>query len=185
MSPKVFILILIGAFASIPAMAQNVLTGDTRLACEAILCLATGTQPDECAPSLQRYFGISHKKMSDTIRDRTAFLKLCPVAEQTPEMASLVNAMGQGAGRCDAASLNATLTLWNPDSAERTIGNAMPSYCAAYTNHQYTDLNTIQPRYVGVPERGGHWVEAGKYEQTLAEYEARIAREDALRATWN
>lgn len=37
------------------------LTGDTKLACEAILCLSSGTRPGECGPSLSRYFGISHK----------------------------------------------------------------------------------------------------------------------------
>ena len=38
-----------------PASAQDVLTGDTRLACEAILCLSSGTRPSECTPSLSRY----------------------------------------------------------------------------------------------------------------------------------
>ena len=33
------------------ASAQDVLTGDTRLACEAILCLSSGTRPSECTPS--------------------------------------------------------------------------------------------------------------------------------------
>ena len=32
------------------ASAQDVLTGDTRLACEAILCLSSGTRPSECTP---------------------------------------------------------------------------------------------------------------------------------------
>lgn len=31
--------------------AQQILEGDTRLACEAILCLASGKQPSECSPS--------------------------------------------------------------------------------------------------------------------------------------
>ena len=44
----------------------DVLEGDKRLACEAILCLSSGTRPSECAPSLSRYFGISMKKLSDT-----------------------------------------------------------------------------------------------------------------------
>lgn len=95
-----------------PASAQDVLTGDTRLACEAILCLSTGTQPSECAPSLRRYFSISHRRFSDTIRGRVNFLKLCPVANQTPQMQALVNAQANGAGRCDAQSLNATMTMW-------------------------------------------------------------------------
>ncbi len=172
----------LSASMTAPAMAQELLTGDTRLACEAILCLATGQQPSECTPSLRRYFSISYKKLSDTIRGRINFLKLCPVAEQSPEMAALVNAMGNGAGRCDADSLNTTLRTWNGgEDGYVYVSNSMPSYCAAYTNHAYTDLNSIKPAYVGVPERGGYWVEPAKYQQALAEYNERIRREDEER----
>lgn len=51
-----------------PALSQaepEVLTGDVRLSCEAILCLSSGTRPGECSPSLSRYFGI-HKKSGQT-----------------------------------------------------------------------------------------------------------------------
>lgn len=41
---------------------QYELTGDTKLACEAILCLSSGKRPGECGPALSRYFGISHKE---------------------------------------------------------------------------------------------------------------------------
>ena len=164
-----------------PATAQEELTGDVRLACEAILCLATGQPPSECQPSLQRYFSITAKKLSDTIRMRLDFLNLCPVATLTPEMSALVSAMSQGAGRCDANSLNATLRSWGRGENDAVyIANTMPSYCAAYTNHAYTDLQD-KPRYVGIPERGGHWVEADKYEKALAEYNERIRREDEER----
>ena len=44
------------------------LTGDTGLACEAILCLSSSERPSECARSLQRYFSINHKRLGDTIR---------------------------------------------------------------------------------------------------------------------
>ena len=40
---------------------QYELSGDTKLACEAILCLSSGTRPGECGPALSRYFGISKK----------------------------------------------------------------------------------------------------------------------------
>ncbi|MDG3066903.1 TrbM/KikA/MpfK family conjugal transfer protein [Thauera mechernichensis] len=172
----------LGAAITAPAMAQEVLEGDTRLACEAILCLATGKPPHECQPSLQKYFSITAKKLSDTIKKRRNFLDLCPVANQTPEMSALVNAMSQGAGRCDASSLNATLRSWGGgDNDYVYIANSMPSYCAAYTNHAYTDLQDTKPRYVGIPERGGYWVEADKYDQALAEYNERIRREDEER----
>lgn len=165
-----------------PASAQDVLTGDTRLACEAILCLSTGTQPSECAPSLRRYFSISHRRFSDTIRGRVNFLKLCPVANQTPQMQALVNAQANGAGRCDAQSLNATMTMWRGyDDGATYINNQMPDYCAAYMGHAYTDFNGTVPRYVGTPERGGYWIEAREYDRALAEYNERIRREDEER----
>ena len=50
------------------ASAQEVLTGDTRLACEAVLCLASGTRPSECAPSLNRYFSISARELQEQIK---------------------------------------------------------------------------------------------------------------------
>jgi len=182
---KLLLITILGISTNIPASAQEqgVLTGTVRLACEAILCLATGSPPGECSPSLSRYFSISHRKFSDTIRGRINFLKLCPVADQSPEMASLINAMGNGAGRCDATSLNNTLRSWygDSDSGYTYVSNHMPSHCAVYTNHAYTDMDSIKPMYVGLPERGGHWVEPAHYDQALAAYKARVAREDAQR----
>lgn len=165
----------LGAVAD-EASAQDELTGDTRLSCEAILCLSSGTRPGECAPSLSRYFSIHKKKFSDTIRARQDFLDQCPVANQSPEMQSLVSAISRGAGRCDAASLNATLRLWTGgDDGTIYISNQMPDYCAAYTGHIYTDFNTggFIPKYVGTPEEDGYWVEAKDYEKALAEYQAK------------
>jgi hypothetical protein len=187
--------VLIGfAFALIvsgtTAKAQEVLAGDTRLACEAILCLSSATQPAECSPSLSRYFSITKRKLSDTIRARSSFLQLCPVANQTPAMASLVSAISTGAGRCDAASLNNTLRAWSgqSDGTSIYISNQLPDYCSAYTGHAYTDFNTggAMPRYVGLPERGGYWVEARDYARAVAEYNDRIRREDEerRRSSW-
>jgi len=178
-----FILAIAAATAA-SAGAQEVLTGDTRLACEATLCLATSTRPSECSPSLSRYFSIHKRKWSDTVRARANFLSLCPVSDQTPEMRSLVNAMANGAGRCDAASLNVTLLVWNSwdaDGGRVLINNQMPGYCAAYTGHQYTDLGDLTPRYVGTPERGGYWVDARDQDAAVARYNDRIAAEDSWR----
>ena len=174
----------IAAIVAAPAGAQEVLTGDNRLACEATLCLATGTRPGECAPSLSRYFGINKRKWSDTVRARTSFLNLCPVSDQTPEMRALVNAMANGAGRCDAASLNVTLrvwTHWDVDGGKVLINNQMPGYCAAYTGHQYSSLGDLSPKYVGTPERGGYWVDAQDHDAAVARYNDRIATEDSRR----
>ena len=174
----------IAAATAASAGAQEVLTGDTRLACEATLCLATSTRPSECSPSLSRYFSIHKRKWSDTVRARASFLSLCPVSDQTPEMRALVDAMANGAGRCDAASLNVTLRVWNhwdADGGRVLINNQMPGYCVAYTGHQYTDLGDLAPRYVGTPERGGYWVDARDHNAAVARYNDRIAAEDSRR----
>ncbi|WP_299385343.1 TrbM/KikA/MpfK family conjugal transfer protein [Helicobacter sp. UBA3407] len=62
------------------------LSGDTKLSCEALLCLASPIKPSECSPSLARYFGISAKKWKDTITKRKNFLKLCPVDNSDSQM---------------------------------------------------------------------------------------------------
>jgi hypothetical protein len=90
--------------------------------------------------------------------------------------------MANGAGRCDPASLNTVLLSWNNwDDGRTFISNQMPSYCSAYTGHSYTDFAGTIPRYVGIPERGGYWVESKDYDRALAEYNARIAAEDEAR----
>lgn len=73
-----FVAVALTALLATPALAQNVLTGDTKLACEATLCLASGTQPSECNESLKKYLSIQHKKAKDTAKARANFLKLCP-----------------------------------------------------------------------------------------------------------
>ncbi len=77
---------VLAAFLSMgwTAHAQGELTGDTRLACEAQLCLATAAPPAECAPALRRYFGIAHRRSAETARRRHRFLRLCPVAQAMP-----------------------------------------------------------------------------------------------------
>jgi len=37
-----------------PAHAKDELTGDTKLACEALLCLSSSSRPTECIPSITR-----------------------------------------------------------------------------------------------------------------------------------
>lgn len=56
-------------------------TGDTRLSCEAILCLASPVLPAECSSSLARYFAIHFKKPWKTLEARKAFLNLCPLGQ--------------------------------------------------------------------------------------------------------
>ena len=72
--------------------AQDVLTGDTRLACEAILCLATASPPNECSSALKRYFSISFRKPGDTARGRANFLKICPRNDRSNQLQSFLAA---------------------------------------------------------------------------------------------
>lgn len=156
------------------AEENNVLTGDIKLACEATLCLSSGDRPSECAPAIKRYFSISAKKMSDTIRERKNFLQLCPTSSEKG-MPELVNAIANGAGRCDAAELNRVMRrtktvkkcektgFWHNGEERCTsvqisyIKPAKPSYCTAYEQQNWT-YQVDQVRYVGDPDQGGRWV---------------------------
>lgn len=157
------------------ARAQD-LEGDVRLACEALLCLSSGERPDECTPSLQRYFSIKFKMWKDTLKGRINFLKLCPVAGNDgndSNMASLVQAIGEGAGQCTAEELNKILQTVQVvyDCTESgaqhdvgnvctpreiiVIGNELPGYCQVYSSHSYT--YGLGVRYIGEPLNGGYW----------------------------
>ena len=167
-----------------PAVQPDLLTGDTKLACEAILCLSSGTRPSECNPSLQRYFSIHHKKMHKTIQAREDFLNLCPTSGEKG-IKELNRALANGAGRCDAQELNRvmrrTITVREckvvaNKSAMRSLSaknkpvqecqdvqkvvvlNAKPSYCSAYHDHEWTRVSDTV-KYVGDPKQGGKWVD--------------------------
>ena len=180
-------LALAGVFTWSHSHASDVLTGDTRYACEAILCLASATRPTECRPSLSRYFSIVARNWSRTLQARHDFLNLCPVSQQTPAMSSLVSAIARGAGHCDAVALNQSLRLWSGSSGDgyTYISNQMPDYCTAYTRHAFTDFVSSGsiPRYVGDPLRGGYRVEGRDYERALAEYNAKLVQ--AVESDWS
>ena len=149
--------------------APQVTEGDERLACEAILCLAAGARPAECMPSIRRYFSISYRYFSDTLRGRSNFLNLCPTGN-APGMAPLKQALVNGAGRCDAASLNASRWHWSlGGEGGGRVMNSMPDYCSVMGSNAYV-AEGILPRYVGTPEQGGYWVEAKDYDTALQAY---------------
>ena len=188
MKEKLFSVVLIlTLFCSVTAYSdESLLTGDQSLACQAIICLSSGTRPSECQPSLQRYFGISYRSFSDTINARINFLKKCPSSSQTPQMQALVNAIANGAGRCDTASLNQELQQVQTDGDGNIISfqisNQLPNYCTNYVNNSYVSFGVNMPVYVGDPARGGMWVNQSDYASSLAAYNARIAQEDAAAA---
>ena len=76
MKKIVLSIVAITMFAS-SAVAQEI-TGDAKLACEALLCLSSPTRPSECAPALKKYFSITDKKPHKQAKKRANFLKLCP-----------------------------------------------------------------------------------------------------------
>ena len=77
---------------------------------------------------------------------------------------------GVGAGACDAATLNTTLSMWVEDNNSPVISSALPDYCVAYYTHPYTNLTNSLPRYAG-----DQWVEAVDYPAAMAAYAARLA----------
>lgn len=61
------------------APQPSFLEGDTRLACECLLCLAAGPQaPKECQAALTKYFMIQAGSPFKTMVMRRNFLQLCP-----------------------------------------------------------------------------------------------------------
>lgn len=137
--------------------AADLLTGDVRLACEALLCLSSGSRPSECRPSIQKYFSIRHKKLKDTLKARKNFLNLCPTAhDNSAKMPSLVNTIVDAAGRCDADYLNANNISYRyvkkyqcsrhgherscnyVNVRESYINPTVPNYCKVYKDHEYT-----------------------------------------------
>lgn len=62
----------------VPAWAQQTFEGEKKQACEAVMCLSSGERPEECQPSLKKYFSIKAKKPWKTIKMRKEFLKKCP-----------------------------------------------------------------------------------------------------------
>ena len=153
-----------------PSQGQDTLGGVERLACEALLCLSSGTRPSECSPSLSHYFGIQKRFMPDTIEARLNFLMMCPLGAWPSGMLSLADAISRGAGTCTADELNMVLRHigW---SYQEQIYSHMPEFCRAYYDHEYTDLGNAKPKYVGTPDRAGKWVEADEYDEAKRRYE--------------
>ena len=179
MKKQVSALVLLAAMIGAPGVqAQGALEGDEKLACEALLCLAASARPSECTPSIRRYFSISFRRFSDTLRGRLNFLDLCPIVSQ-PQMASFKSAVIHGAGRCDAASINQANYV-SMGEGESYVGNTMPQYCVAYFGNGM--VQAAAPVYVGEPAQGGHWVEAVDHGQASRAYNGMRSRAAAVPA---
>lgn len=165
-----------------PPVSVPTLGGDEGTACEVLLCLSSPLRPSECVRALQRYFSINFSNPLKTIRARLNFLNLCPVVNESAEMAALAEALANGAGMCEASQLNSNgqggMNFAEPAFSARTglplegfipVSNAFPPGCAAYHSNPYTQGQT-KPVYVGVPEKGGFWTTQEDYPAAAAAY---------------
>jgi hypothetical protein len=135
------------------------------------MCLATSQRPQECAPSLRRFFSIRMSRPSATTSARRAFLNMCPAA-QGGQTSALADVLAAGAGNCDAATLNTTntRTVYGNDDSATYVSNVLPSHCQALLASQLVVGQNV--RYVGVMEQGGYWVAEADYPVAQAAWEA-------------
>lgn len=76
------------SFLSLQAQAEDFFTGQKKAACEAVMCLSTGSPPHECKDSLKKYFKIMIKSSlgvlnpKKTLEARKNFLNLCPNVDE-------------------------------------------------------------------------------------------------------
>ncbi|WP_193087515.1 TrbM/KikA/MpfK family conjugal transfer protein [Advenella sp. FME57] len=164
-----------------PAYAQDAeeSQGDERLACGAVLCLASGAGrgESECNEYLNKYFSIKFTRPDKTFEARRDFLNLCPTSHNVENnMPALVNAIARGAGNCDAAYLNnlnkayyekTTVdkgwNKWSRDDdtvrIERVeyVRNQLPGYCKVYDENEYTQ--GVIPIYIGIEKEDGHFID--------------------------
>ncbi|OCR84588.1 TrbM/KikA/MpfK family conjugal transfer protein [Campylobacter fetus] len=156
---KNIILILTIAFSS-NAFSEE-LSGDTKLACEAILCLSSSTRPAECSPSIFKFYSISAKKMADTIKKRKAFLNLCPVGSAAVDDKVFMDLRDNilvnfDARECEPDFLNKKIEFQDEIDKKFIKTNQisyrsyrvnpnLPKQCISLSEHQYTYINL--PKY--------------------------------------
>lgn len=173
-------ILAVGLSASVSA---EELSNQQSLSCSALLCLSSsvGGGLSECQPGLHSYYSITAEKMSDTIRKRKNFLNLCPASKEEG-MPELVDAISQGAGRCDANELNRDLVATRvvdtncrysesqgteicDTQIQHRIINKLPDYCKVYINNAYTDIglhysgsSIWQPEKEFSRNKSGKWI---------------------------
>lgn len=139
----------------------DVLTGDSRTACEVILCLssAQGRGISECKAPLRKYFSIRARKWHKTLAKRRAFLDLCPAANENAKMSALTTAIQHQEYACDAETLNSRSEIkrkWVSDDEGKNTRiirsyrtqSYMPKFCEDLYNHEFTEYHQIKkPKY--------------------------------------
>lgn len=105
------------------------LSGTPRQACEATLCLSSGSRPSACTPSLRTYFSIEGKDLRDTLKKRKDFLRACPSGAYAGREGH-IDILVRGQPLCNPSTLVASL-----NAGRYTV---IPSQCRAYANHPLT-----------------------------------------------
>ena len=82
----VFLLLILGQGRAVSG--ADLLTGVTRLSCEALLCLSSPARPGACNAALSYYFAIKKFTWPATFAARLRFLNNCPTG--SPELARAV-----------------------------------------------------------------------------------------------
>lgn len=159
------------------------LSGSTKLACEAILCLSSGSRPSECNPSINHYFSIHKRKWKDTLNARRAFLGLCPVGsvgESDKVFTNLRdNIIVNLRGDCSLETLNELISNRNDwDDSDVTplykVNDKLLDSCKALMSSPYT---YIKPVYECTPQNNlwlqrGYWARGYYYQRiTYQEYQ--------------
>lgn len=177
------------AFAETNMPQIDVLTGDTRTACEVILCLssAQGKGIAECHAPLRKYFSIRAKKWHKTLQKRRNFLDLCPAANENAKMSALTTAIQEQEYACDAATLNGRTEIKRKYiRRDKDEGGSyhrswirtqtyIPKFCQKLYNHDFTEYYQIKkPKYT---------CEANKW-YTKADWERGFERIEIARQ-WN
>jgi hypothetical protein len=138
--PFVLFVAAVGHVVKAQGPEIDTFTGDTRTACEAVMCLSSGERPHECDAPLKKFFSIKAKKPWKTIKKRKNFLELCPSGDYENRQTHLT-ALAEGAGRCDMDSLLGELNVASPPYTK-----AIPTYCSTLVSHEYTTAYDLPVR---------------------------------------
>lgn len=143
--------LFVGVAGAAAAQEIDILDGDDRLACEAIMCLSSANPPDQCRPSIRRLFDIRRH------RDRERFLRGCPHTSGDENLESLAQLTAAAWPTCTSDWLNRNHVYYQGDNGP-FVQDRLPVACARHNAHPYTEARAM-PRYVGEPEAGGRWVD--------------------------
>jgi hypothetical protein len=194
MKKYLFLGVMSTSLLASPVQANDTLDGDSKTACEVILCMSSGSRPAECNPPLKKYFSIKGKKLKDTLTKRKNFLKLCPQSDSSVEMKDLTEAIAQQQAPCTAEELNRKIERKHIQhqhdgfsSLSYRVTTTVPNYCHVIAEHQYTDVKV--PKYVCDKK----WYKAEDWQNgyvVLYRYDSRnetkveIGREDVIKTCW-